>query len=125
MNTLASIPAIHSHTIHTLPEYAPKALDQYDLQVWHNRYNCSLHTWLSQAKVKTGKNTVSTCFILYIEYRDYCRCSRYAEFSFSTLHEALEFRTRQAGIVELQGISPKMTQRYPVKAEPQNDEPGC
>ncbi|AMO56804.1 hypothetical protein GZ77_02445 [Endozoicomonas montiporae] len=114
MNVLTSTPVAHSDTVHRMPEYAPETLDQYDLQIWHSRYHCPLHTWLSQARVKTNSNSITCYFILYIEYRDFSRASRYSEFSFNSLEEALRFRSERAETIELKSISPKMTSRYPI-----------
>ncbi|MET4694151.1 hypothetical protein [Endozoicomonas lisbonensis] len=115
MNALPSIPVAHSDSTPAMPEFAHETLDQYDLQLWHCLYDCPLHTWLSQARIKTGRGTVAIYSILFIEYRDASRASRYTEFSFSSLQEALAFRACQADRVELQGISPTMTRRYPIK----------
>ena len=118
MNVLPSTPAAHSEAVHRMPEYALETLDQYDLQVWHSHYDCPLHTWLSEARIKTDDKSVTTYFILYIEYRDFSRASRYSEFSFHSLEAALTFRQTRADNVELKSISPDMTSRYPVKPLP-------
>lgn len=115
MNALTGTPVAHFDSTPAMPEFAHETLDQHDLQVWHSLYDCPLHTWLSQARVKSGRGTVAIYSILFIEYRDSSRASRYTEFSFSSLQEALVFRACQTARVELQGISPTMTRRYPIK----------
>lgn len=116
MNVLSSTPqpCLKPVTVF-IAEDSKDDLAQYDQEVWHLEYNCPLHTWLSETSVRSGKPLSEQQYILYIEYRDHCRASRYQEYNFPDLISALEFQRHQVQKVSLHKISPTLTRRFPIK----------
>ncbi|MGI9274089.1 MAG: hypothetical protein ACR2PT_04405 [Endozoicomonas sp.] len=89
-------------------------LEFYTRSVWHRDYQCDLHTWLSRGTLKTGKFKRSTCYFLFIEYRDRSGASRYLEERFDDLLCCLDFQRQTVPSLVLPGIHPGKTRQHPI-----------
>ena len=103
-----------------IPEQSDAPLSQHDLEVWHQVYDCPLHTWLSVASVRSGRQAVRQTYLLYVEYRDHRHASSYQEYQFDSLSPALEFQRNQVKLLEIRNISPVQTRRFPIKQWPES-----
>ena len=100
----------------------PEGLVRLDKTVWHEQYQCPVYTWFSKALVKSTVSNQQERFILYIEYRDHTRDSRYTQLSFRSLSEGTDFRDDKVSTMTLHRISPLMTMRFPIKPYAAMDE---
>ncbi len=94
-----------------------RALATYDKHIQHLIYQCPVYTWLAEGRILINKHISNKRYFLYIEYRNHDGCSQYQVMDFESLEQAVTYQKHNVAFLELPRISPRKSQKHPIKPE--------